>query len=287
MAKKGLGKGLEKMMKDEGECQRKIDTYKVYKDAVSRAYKDGIFSSDEKSILKELAKSLDLKAKERDLIIDEVKKENKGKVKKKDMTPEAKEIYSLTIEKEALEKEVKLFIKDEKELNKKIEELEEQVETLNSKNKKLEEENKEISESEQTYKEKVKELEEKIKKMRKNLSSMATAAPEKVPEIEDNTIDQELVQTDPQPEESSPKLQSPKWLDEAGKKKRDDSVAIGGNRPGTKALPAPDETAAEKTGARTKSVECPHCGADVIVELLPGRPTIFTCQDCGKKSYTE
>jgi len=162
MAKKSLGKGLEALIKTQNKNKMKIDTYIVYKEAVSKAYADGIFTHDEKAILKELAKSLGLISKERDIIIDEVKEENNVTIEeeeKKELSEETKVLYALKIEKEALEKEIKLYIKEERSLHKKLEKSEELVETLNSKIKNLEEENKEVAEQEQIYKEKVKDLE--------------------------------------------------------------------------------------------------------------------------------
>ena len=36
-----------------------------------------------------------------------------------------------------------------------------------------------------------------------------------------------------------------------------------------------------------KHVLCPNCNADILVELIPGEPTVFTCSNCGQKSFTE
>jgi len=222
-----------------------------------------------------------------------------------------------------LSKEVGVLLVDDKQQDSHVKEIEDKLAKLKKEKKALEMKVKALEEINRELNERLTSEEAMYEKDIEDapIEDHGVEVPEddveETPEIEDigepledveGTEEEELEEVPPESEE--PEEQVPSEPEEAtpppaevappdaqidelfGEIKKKDVTPQGGK---SKALP--EQSTTESTvgslhddveeASVQKHVECPNCQADILVELIPGRPTIFTCQECGQKSYTE
>lgn len=127
-----MGRGLDALLNRNADNKKRVDTLKLYRDSALDAMSDGVFTSDEKKMLKNLAGNLGISEEEQIVIIQEVLDQT-GAVEKEGKGGSESEAKALKIERDALAHEIKLMKQDEGIMMKQISEMQEKIVERNKK----------------------------------------------------------------------------------------------------------------------------------------------------------